>query len=130
MTTTTNAGLGQERAFGRSVGTVLALIGVYQIVRGRTTAGAWFVTIGAVLAVLGTFAPSALARPSRWWWRFSHALGWVNSRVLLSVFFFAVLTPVGLVFRLFGRDPLSQRATPSTWSPYPQRPRNHYERLF
>ena len=120
----------QERAFGRSVGVVLALIGVYQFVRGRPAAGTSMTGIGALLAVLGTFAPAQLRVPSRLWWRFAHALGWVNSRVLLSLFFFLVLTPLGLVFRLMGRDPLSQRARETTWAPYPKRPRDHYEHLF
>ena len=122
--------LGQERSFGRSVGSVLVLIGVYQFARGRPTAGVWMTSVGALLAALGTFAPAALNVPSRVWWRVSHALGWVNSRVLLSVFFFAVLTPVGVIFRLIGRDPLSQKPDGTTWTPYPARPPKHYEHLF
>lgn len=120
----------QERAFGRSVGTVLVLIGVYQLVRGRTAAGASLAALGVVLAALGTFAPAALRIPSRLWWKLAHALGWVNSRVLLSLLFFLVLTPVGLLFRLIGRDPLSQRGKGTTWSAYPRRARDHYERMF
>jgi hypothetical protein len=120
----------QERGFGRSVGTVLFLIGVYQLWRGRSTAGVSFVTVGALLATLGTFAPASLRIPSRVWWKFSHALGWVNSRILLSLFFFLVLTPIGLVFRLMGRDPLSRRGHATTWSPYPARGRDHYEHMF
>ncbi len=107
------------------------MIGVFQIViRGRISAGVWLAGVGTVLALLGTFTPSVLRIPSRWWWRLSHALGWINTRVLLSLFFFVVLTPIGLLFRLLGRDPLSQRAGSSTWSPYPSRPRGHFERMF
>ena len=120
----------QERAFGRSVGVVLFLIGLYQFWRGRSTAGVSFAAVGAVLMVLGTFAPAALRLPSKLWWKFSHVLGWVNSRIILSTFFFLVLTPIGLLFRLTGRDPLSQRGTGSTWSAYPARKRDHYERMF
>jgi hypothetical protein len=123
--------LRRARSFGRSVGIALLLIGVYQLaVRGRATAGGVLAGMGALLAVLGTVAPATLDVPSRLWWRFSHALGWFNSRVLLTLFFFAVLTPLGLVFRLMGRDVLAQRTKGSTWLPYPQRTRDHYEHLF
>jgi saxitoxin biosynthesis operon SxtJ-like protein len=123
------APLAQERAFGRSVGAVLVLIGSYQLYRGRSAA---MVTLplGIALALAGTFAPALLRVPSRWWWRLSHALGWVNSRVLLSLFFFGVLTPVGLFFRSIGRDPLQRRKRATTWSAYGERPPNHYEHLF
>ena len=120
----------QERSFGRSVGTLLVLIGVYQFVRGRATAGFWMMGIGALLAILGTLAPTTLRAPSRLWWRVSHALGWVSSHVLLTLFFFLVLTPLGLIFRLIGRDPLSQRSGETTWSPYPERRPNHYDHMF
>ncbi|MHA1566562.1 MAG: SxtJ family membrane protein, partial [Alphaproteobacteria bacterium] len=36
-------------------------------------------------------------------------VGWVVSHIVMAVFFFVVLTPVGLVFRLFGRDLLCRR---------------------
>lgn len=122
--------LQRARSFGRLVGVVLVLFGMYQAVRGRAIFGGVLAGVGALLAVLGTRAPAVLVVPSRIWWRFSHALGWINSRLLLTLFFFAILTPVGLLFRLMGRDVLAQRTKGSTWSPYPQRSRDHYEHLF
>ena len=43
------------------------------------------------------------------WFGFARALGFVVSNALLSVIFFVVVTPVGLVRRLMGRDPLMRR---------------------
>lgn len=120
----------QARSFGRSVGLVLLLIGLYQLWRGRVPLGIVMAGIGAMLVTLGTFAPMAITVPSRLWWQLSAALGWVNSRILLSLFFFLVLTPFGLVFRLLGRDPLSRRGHATTWSAYPAHGRDHYERMF
>jgi len=50
----------------------------------------------------------------------------------LIVFFFLALTPMGLLARLFGRDPLVRRRRGSTWTPYPAHRRGvkHYERMF
>jgi hypothetical protein len=36
-------------------------------------------------------------------------LGWILSRLLLAILFYGLFTPIGLVFRLFGRDALQLR---------------------
>jgi Saxitoxin biosynthesis operon protein SxtJ len=49
-------------------------------------------------------------------------IGWVVSRVLLGVLFFGLFTPVGLFFKLIGRDALCRRYAPeqaSYWEPKP-----------
>ena len=122
-----------ERSFGISVGAVLTAIALILAWRGRLTRAEVLGTIGVLLVVLGLFRPSLLRVPSAWWWRFSRALGHVNARVLLSVLFVVVLVPMGLVWRLIGRDPLGRRRTARPgWSPYPSRyrDRQHYRRMF
>ena len=122
----------QERDFGRSVGVVLTLIAAYQLVRGRRALGEVMGSLGVLLAVLGTFAPRALVLPSRYWWKFAHALGWFNSRVLLGLFYGCIITPLGMVWRATGRDPLTQRPASTTWVDYPagRRDAKHYEHIF
>ena len=47
-------------------------------------------------------------------------LGWVMSYTLASVFYFVVITPIGLLLRLFGYDPLERKIRPDAetyWSP-------------
>ena len=49
-------------------------------------------------------------------------VGVVVSRVLLGVLFFGLFTPVGLVFKLIGRDALARQYKPeqtSYWEPKP-----------
>ena len=43
-------------------------------------------------------------------------IGWVISMILLTAFYFLLLTPLGLFFRLLGRDPLSRRFDPAAKS--------------
>lgn len=121
-----------ERNFGRAVGVVTMAIGALQMWRGHATAAGALTAIGVALLLAGTFAPSALVVPNRWWRRAGHALGWLNTRILLSLFFFVVLTPVGVIMRLFGKDPLDVRGHGSTWKPYGERLRDpkHFERSF
>jgi hypothetical protein len=41
--------------------------------------------------------------------KIGHALGWINSRIILGILFFLMFAPVALVLRLFGKDMLRQR---------------------
>ena len=122
-----------ERSFGLSVGGFLCLLGVVLLWRGRAVRAEILGTVGATLVILGALWPSLLKWPSALWWRFSHALGYVNARVLLTVLFVVVLVPIGLIWRLTGKDPLARRrAAWPGWSPYPGRYREprHYLRMY
>ena len=126
------AGLPTERSFGLSVGgACLAAAAVFRW-RGLQIPTAVFLTVGALLVILALVAPSLLRPANRVWWRFAQTLGWVNARVVLTVFFALVLTPVGLTMRLFGRNPLLGSSGQTNWRPYPERRRDsrHYEHLF
>lgn len=68
------------------------------------------------------FAAVALLRPAwlgpihRAWMVFAHGLGWLNSRLILGLTFFLIITPIGILLRLFGRDPLCRRFDPRSVS--------------
>lgn len=122
-----------ERSFGLSVGTVLLLIAAALVWRGRLITAEVIGGVGAVLVLLGYFQPRWLKYPSALWWKFALALGYVNARVILSLIFLILLTPMGLLWRLIGRDPLGRRrARWVGWSAYPPRyrERTHYTRMF
>lgn len=121
-----------ERAFGIGVGSACVAFGILLGWRGSTAVSLTLLALGTALVVLGRAAPSALRVPSRYWWRFAQALGWVNARVLLTLFFALVLTPVGMIMRLFGRNPLHPPHARTSWGPYSVRRRNpkHYEQMF
>jgi hypothetical protein len=61
-------------------------------------------------------------------------LGFVSTRIILAFVFFFVVTPIGVVKRIFGWDPLGRRSGPaeSYWRPYSERQHNprHYEKMF
>ena len=122
-----------ERSFGLSIGSILWAIGILLALRGRVGRGEIFAAIGTVLVVLGAFKPELLKGPSDLWWRFAGVLAWINARVLLTLFFFVVLMPAGIVRKLAGWDPLARRRDRwPGWSPYPSRYRDpkHYSRMF
>jgi hypothetical protein len=133
MSASRPGGPNRERAFGISVGTVLCVIALALAWRGRTVRAEWLGAIGAGLVVFGYLRPSLLRYPSDVWWKLATVLGWINARVLLTVLFVVLLTPVGLIWRLTGKDPLTRRrrAWPG-WVPTPARYRNprHFDRMF
>ena len=122
-----------ERSFGISVGTVFLLITAALVWKSRITAAEILGSIGAVLLVLGLTKPSWLKYPSAVWWKLAIALGWFNARLILTVAFAIVLTPIGLIWRVIGKDPLSRRRRNwPGWSEYPARyqDRDHYTRMY
>lgn len=83
-------------------------------------------TIGGILFVAGLAAPSILTIPNRLWWKFALTLGWINMRILLSVLFIAVLSPIGLWWRITGNDPLARRRKNwPGWATRPDRFKDH-----
>jgi hypothetical protein len=123
----------KERSFGISVGSVLLLVAAFLLWRGRTTAAAVTGGIGAILLLFGLTAPTWLKWPSAAWWAFAMVLGYVNARVILTIAFLILLTPMGLLWRVIGRDPLRRRRQNfEGWSAYPARyrDRNHFTRMY
>ncbi len=95
------------RRFGLSVGGVLVLLGAASWWRGHAIAPIVFAALGCTLLVPGVLAPTLLAPVERYWMQGAAALGNFNTRILLGVFYFLLVAPVGLFRRLFG-DPLNR----------------------
>jgi hypothetical protein len=123
----------KERSFGISVGVVLLMIAAFMVWRGRITGAEITGSVGAVLLTLGLTHPPLLYYPSKTWWAMAAVLGYVNARIILTIAFLLLLTPIGLIWRAIGRDPLTRkRRNFPGWSPYPARyrDRNHFRRMY
>jgi len=70
---------------------------------------AWTLWVGSLGLILGLTAPRLLHYPYKGWMALGHALGWINSHIILGTVFLAVLQPIAYVMRLFGYDPLRRR---------------------
>ncbi len=122
-----------DRRFGLVLGGVFVLLGALLAFRTSRLPGGLLGGFGAALVLLAAVAPALLGPFHRGWLAFSRLLGRVNTAVFLSVVFFLVLTPLGLAFRLSGRDELSRRRRRGTgWVPCPERSRDprHFEKMF
>ncbi len=63
----------------------------------------WLATASLVLAGVGLAAPSVLRPLYRIWMTFAIILGWIMTRVLLTIVFYLGLTPTALLARLVGK---------------------------
>lgn len=92
----------QLRNFGLMVGGIFVAIGSLPIWFGQGPRW-WSAVLGGLLMLLGAAVPWSLDLPFKGWMVIGHALGWVNTRILLSVVFYGLLTPMGLMMRLLGK---------------------------
>ncbi|MEY2555933.1 MAG: hypothetical protein QOJ36_1014 [Verrucomicrobiota bacterium] len=107
------------RKFGLLVGGVLCVFGLLLLLRHKANYPYLFWP-GVVLIAFGAVCPRALKYPYIAWMMMAFALGFVMSQVILTLFFFLLVTPIGLVARLFGKDFLNRkRALQATtyWNP-------------
>jgi hypothetical protein len=108
--------------FGFSLPLIFGGIGYAVYSKGAplsVAVGIW--AFGAVVSL-----SFALARPLRLaiyrtWMYAVFPIGWTVTRLIMGLLFFAVITPAGLLLRLFGRDALSRRLDPSARSYWVER---------
>jgi Saxitoxin biosynthesis operon protein SxtJ len=122
-----------EKEFGLIVGGVFVLLGLWWLYRGKFATAAYVLSAaGSILVLCGLVFPRLLTIPRRFWMKLAEALSYVSSRIILALVFFLVLTPIGLIKRAMGWDPLQRRAAPrdTFWQPYPDRGARHYEKMY
>lgn len=123
-----------EKKSALMVGAVLLLIAAWNYWQGRPTVTAITGGIGALLTAIGLLSPWASRKFYVGWMAFAGVLGYINSRILLSLMFYLVIAPYGYVMRFFGRDILHRRGPrqDSYWirRAKTRQPREQYERLF
>ena len=123
------------RVFGIAMAVVLGGIGTWQLVAGRSLAGTILAAVSGCFLVAAVLAPRLLLPLYIPWMKIGFALGYVMTRVVLTLFYFLVITPFGLARRLLGRDALDRDldGDAETWwrdRDGEPRPPKRYERQF
>jgi Saxitoxin biosynthesis operon protein SxtJ len=110
---------GSLRRFGLSVGGVFLLLAALSWWRGHTLAPRVLATVGVLLVAPALVVPALLAPVERLWMGAAAVLGAVNTRIILALAYYLILTPIGVVLRWF-HDPLNRRlddGAASNWTP-------------
>jgi hypothetical protein len=109
---TAPADLRQFRNFGLLVGGIWTFIGLWPAMARGGTPRIWAVALGIALVLPALIQPGILKPVHRIWMTVGAALGWMNTRIVLSVIFFALITPIGLAMRLFRSGPVHRHFNP------------------
>lgn len=89
------------RKFGITIGLFLVILAGLLFWRGRASFEIFLIS-GLVLLVFGLIIPVVL-KPVYWIWMvLAVILGWIMTRVILTLLFYVVLTPIGVFGRLSG----------------------------
>jgi len=106
------------RKFGITVGVFLMVVAGFLFWRDKGSFEIILIS-GFLLCVLGIAIPAVL-KPFYWAWMIlATILGWIMTRVILSLLFYVVITPIGVFARLFGNQFLElkwDRSKDSYWN--------------
>jgi hypothetical protein len=122
------------RNFGLLMAVVLILVGGWLWWKSAAT---WPYVLGAaaLLGVIAIAAPMSLKPFYRVWMVFALIMGWVMTRVVLTLVYYLVLTPIGLLGRVFGEQFLHLKRSKDSDTYWvrrtgPAREKSDYERQF
>ena len=96
------------KKFAMTLGFAFLVIAVFIIVRHKYSPLPVLI-IAAIFFIMRLVAPVLLKPVYIAWMKLAYLLGWVNTRLILIIIFYLVFTPIGLVMKLFGIDPLERK---------------------
>ena len=102
---------GGEKSFGIVFAVVFALISLFPLLKGGDVR-VWAMGVAAVFAGSAFLAPRLLTIPNRLWFRLGMLLGSIIAPVVMVLVYVLTVLPVGLCFRLLGKDPLARKPDP------------------
>lgn len=104
-----------NRSFGWVFTAVFLILAVWPLVSGGMVRW-WSLFIAVVFALVTVAAPKLLALPNRLWLRLGLLLNRIISPIVLAFLFYVVVTPMGTLMRVFGKDSLRLRRSASDTS--------------
>ncbi|HEX9973430.1 MAG TPA: SxtJ family membrane protein [bacterium] len=99
----------QLRTFGMALTVFLGVIGLIQFLKGNEPTNFWFWGAAALILVTTLSVPILINPIYRAAMFIAHILGWINTRIILGLLYYFLFTPIALVMRLMGRDPLHRK---------------------
>lgn len=102
------------RQFGLLVGGVFSVIGSWPVVFRSEPPRLWAIILGSLLIVLGGIVPQSLKQVHSGWMKIGHVLGAINTKIILGIIYYLLITPMGLVMRLMGKDSMHRTLAKET----------------
>jgi hypothetical protein len=115
------------KIFGWFTPIIFAALSIAFTYKGSNLTAKIFGSMALLLAICLWGFPATRLRLYRAWTYLTFPIGWVISQLVLCIFYFLILTPIGIIGRLFRKDPLGlkwQKETESYWQPRSQEPKS------
>ena len=94
------------RSFGIVFFIVFLLIAIYPLTN-KEDIRIWSIIISIIFLVLGLINSKLLTPLNKIWFKFGIFLGKIVSPIIMGIIFFFVVTPIGVLMRIFGKDVLN-----------------------
>ena len=98
--------ISSNRNFGIVFFVVFLLIALYPLTYGGEIR-IWSLIISTIFLILGLLNSKILTPLNKIWFKFGILLGKIVSPLIMGIIFFLVVTPIGLIMRLLGKDVLN-----------------------
>ena len=98
--------IGSNRSFGIVFSIVFLLIAIYPLINNEELR-IWSLVIAIIFLVLGLINSKVLTPLNKLWFKFGLLLGRIISPIVMGLIFFLVVTPIGLLMRIIGKDLLN-----------------------
>ena len=98
--------IGSNRSFGIVFFIVFLLISIYPLINDEDIR-IWSLLVSLIFLVLGLINSNILSPLNKLWFKFGIFLGKIISPLVMGIIFFLVVTPIGLIMRLIGKDVLN-----------------------
>ena len=98
--------IGSNKSFGVVFFLVFLLISLYPLINDGNLR-IWSFVISIIFLILGILNSKILSPLNKIWFKFGLLLGKIISPVVMGLIFFIVVTPTGLILRLFKKDVLN-----------------------
>ncbi len=94
----------------------------------------WPWVVSGVFTLWALLVPMTLAVVYKPWMLVGHFIGAINAKIILTTVFFLVFTPVALLFKVLGKDPmnmkLDDKSLSSYWKESKKQSKDHMEKVY
>ena len=108
--------ISSNRSFGIVFFVVFLLIALYPLINNEEIR-IWSLIISLIFLILGLINSRILTPLNKLWFKFGILLGKIVSPIIMGIIFFLVVTPIGFIMRILGKDVLNLKfnANKSYW---------------
>ena len=100
--------LGEVKKFGFILAAMFFIIGCIQMLKGHERVFTWLLVFSAASFIISITLAKLLIPFYLVFSKIAYAIGWFNTRLILCIIFYCIITPIGLIMKLFRKDPLEK----------------------